>query len=118
LVHPPSLELREFISVGAMRQRRRERMWHREDLQMFEENLLLPIGAEEVDFDFLGIRWMQDGRWGRDHPAVTYMPWVTAEMVSIYQFYGIDEIYYGDGSVKRTRGEKDGEIENQKKLHF
>ncbi|KAK0072869.1 hypothetical protein PV326_014038 [Microctonus aethiopoides] len=102
-----------------MRQRRRERQWHREDLQAFEENLRLPIGAEEEDFDFLGIRWMQDGRWGQDHPAINYMPWVTAEMMSIYQFYGIDEIYYGDGSLKRKREEKDEEMENQlKKLHF
>ncbi|KAK0074824.1 hypothetical protein PV326_012142 [Microctonus aethiopoides] len=56
------LELRGFNNVGAMRQRRRERQWHREDLQAFEEDLRLPIGAEEEDFDFLGIRWMQDGR--------------------------------------------------------
>ncbi|KAK0071635.1 hypothetical protein PV325_012600 [Microctonus aethiopoides] len=48
--------------LGAMRQRRRERQWHREDLQAFEEDLRLPIGAEEEDFDFLGIRWMQNGR--------------------------------------------------------
>ncbi|KAK0072389.1 hypothetical protein PV326_000121, partial [Microctonus aethiopoides] len=61
-VYPASLELRGFINVGAMMQRRRERQWHRENLQLFEENLRLPIGAEEEDFDFLGIRWMQDGR--------------------------------------------------------
>ncbi|KAK0165839.1 hypothetical protein PV328_004323 [Microctonus aethiopoides] len=60
------LELRGFINVRAMRQRRRERQWHREDLQTFEENLRLPIGAEEEDFDFLGIRWMQDGRYSGD----------------------------------------------------
>ncbi|KAK0071311.1 hypothetical protein PV325_013139, partial [Microctonus aethiopoides] len=80
-IHPPSLKLRGFINVRAMRQRRMERQWHREDLQAFEENLRLPIGAEEGDFDFLGIRWMQDERWGQDHPAINYMPWVTAEMM-------------------------------------
>ncbi|KAK0165841.1 hypothetical protein PV328_004325 [Microctonus aethiopoides] len=102
-IHPPSLKLRGFINVRAMRQRRMERQWHREDLQAFEENLRLPIGAEEGDFDFLGIRWMQDERWGQDHPAINYMPW----------------IYYGDGSLKRKREEKDEEMENQlKKLHF
>lgn len=91
-IHPPSLELRGFINVKAMRQRRRERQWHQEDLRVFEENLRLPIGAEEEDFDFLGIRWMQDGRWGQDHPAINYMPWVTPGVISIYQFYGIDEV--------------------------
>ncbi|KAK0070789.1 hypothetical protein PV325_014076, partial [Microctonus aethiopoides] len=84
-------ELRGFINVRAMRQRRRERQWCREDLQAFKENLRLPIGAEEEDFDFLGIRWMQDGRWGQDHPAINYMSWISAGTVSIYQFYGIYE---------------------------
>ncbi|KAK0074960.1 hypothetical protein PV326_012030, partial [Microctonus aethiopoides] len=68
-IHPPSLELRGYINVKAMRMRRLERKWSQEGLQAFEFMVAYPFGDDYDEFDFFRIRWMQDGRWGQDHPA-------------------------------------------------
>ncbi|KAK0073709.1 hypothetical protein PV325_009350, partial [Microctonus aethiopoides] len=74
-IHPPSLELRGYINIKAMRIRQLERKWFQEGLQAFEYRVAYTFGDDYDEFDFLGIRWMQDGCWGQDHPAADYIPW-------------------------------------------
>ncbi|KAK0070737.1 hypothetical protein PV325_014151, partial [Microctonus aethiopoides] len=43
----------------------------------------------DVDFDFAGIRWMSDGRWGENHPCEDLWDPVWEKKGGIYRLYGV-----------------------------
>ncbi|XP_057335849.1 uncharacterized protein LOC130674517 [Microplitis mediator] len=83
------VDIKGMVSVDLMARRRMQRKADRNE--WFQQRLMRPADVTEPDdFDYIGIRWMHEGRWGCDHPAADWAHPAWSELPSLEYFYASD----------------------------
>ncbi|KAK0076690.1 hypothetical protein PV326_010586, partial [Microctonus aethiopoides] len=81
------IEIEAYICIRKMEKIREERKKERETGEKLSKELGNVAWAGDFYFDYCGIRWMTEGRWGMDHPSGDPTGLIWSNPGEIYDYY-------------------------------